>query len=888
MASSELDQLAAEAERLLDIAQRTLDIDAIDGAIECLSELEAQLRPMVNPNVSGNLASMRLARFEMLGRDARDDLDDAIAALSMLLELEPPGPPSRVYRMGALARALRMHYDAGGPPSDLDRAQDLLRSMLQLDIPDEIRVDVLNDLGGILRQLWEREGNEAYLVEARALLQESIAMAGNPLQLGAAHNRIGTLEFRRYQLTQRREFLDAALDQFERSVEAYPSDAPGRTEPLNNLAETLRLTGRLEPGGPGDRLTRAIAILRELIATPGIPALWQADRRHNLAVVLIERAELNDLQEAQTLLEQALEEPLVTGSSRATFRLTEANIARRLAEETGDEAQVERAVAALQAAAASDADLYVALTAARQLGDLHHERGASAASAAAFTRAVDLATAWYGGLAARATKEAWLTSVNQLPQSAALTLAACGDPDRAVKALEEMRTLILSERLELRGAQLDRLRAEGHGDLADRFAKAAAELDAARGDSGAEVSAESGLDVIVGEVRSIASFEQFLMRRPLEDLQPLAARRPIVYLVAGRYGGCALVIDGSRTCTVPLTAFEGGDEPLWNEMQRYFSRYDRRSTMPREWLAAMDRLCDWMGEAVMEPVLAALPGDSCTLIPTGVLSVLPWHAARLGDGGYVIDAASVAYAPSGQALLASRHPDAATGPLVAIVEPAAAGVSSLPGAVPEVTAISRHFTDVTRLPDAEATVAAVQDALPRGRCVHFACHGVARPDDPAQSFVLMADGPLTVAAIAGHAGGLAATDLVVLSACETAFAGLSTPDEVVSLPTAFLEQGAGSAIGSLWVAPDIATALLMTRLYWNWRTQGLHLPEALQDAQRWLRTATNREIVAWLRESAPDNQGHAELAAMRDDKPPDAKPFAHPVYWGAFVYIGRC
>jgi CHAT domain-containing protein/tetratricopeptide (TPR) repeat protein len=884
----DLDQLAAEAERLLDVAQRTLDIDAIEGAIERLSELEAQLRPSVNPSVSGNLASMRLARFEMLGRDAQGDLEDAIAALSMLLEREPAGPPSRVYRMGALARGLRMRYDAGGPLADLDRAQDLLRCMLRLEIPDEVRGDVLNDLGGILRQLWEREGNEAYLAEARALLQESAAMAGDPLRLGAAHNRLGLLEFRTYQLTQRRAFLDAALAQFERSVDAYPWDAPGRGEPLNNLAETLRLTGQLEPGSSGEHVTRAIAILRELIATPGMPALWQAERRHNLAVMLLERAELEDLQAAWALLEEALEEPLVRGSSRAAFRLTEAKIERRLLEETGDGAHAERAVAALEEAAASDADLYIALTAARQLGDLHHARGAIAASAAAFSRAVDLASAWYRGLAARATKEAWLTSVNQLPQSAAVTLAASGDPDGAVKALEETRTLILSERIERRSIQLDRLREEGHGDLADRLTKAAADLEAARGESGAEISAESGLDAIVGEVRSIAGFERFLMRRPLQDLHPLAARRPVVYLVAGRYGGCALVVDGSQTRGVPLPAFDDGDGPLWDEMERYFSRYDRRSTMPREWMAAMDRLCEWMGEAVMEPMLAALPSDSCTLIPTGILSVLPWHAARLGDCSYVLDATSVAYAPSGQALLASRHPDGASERLVAIVEPAAAGVRPLPGAAPEVAAISRHFTGVGRLADAEATVAAVQDALPRAACVHFACHGVARPNDPTQSFVLMADGPLTVAAIAGRAGGLAATDLVVLSACETALTGLSTPDEAVNLPSAFLEQGAGSAIGSLWVAPDIATALLMVRLYWGWRTGGLLLPEALQDAQRWLRAATNREIVAWLRESAPDNPGHLELAAQREHKPPEVMPFAHPVYWGAFVYIGRC
>jgi CHAT domain-containing protein len=180
-----------------------------------------------------------------------------------------------------------------------------------------------------------------------------------------------------------------------------------------------------------------------------------------------------------------------------------------------------------------------------------------------------------------------------------------------------------------------------------------------------------------------------------------------------------------------------------------------------------------------------------------------------------------------------------------------------------------------------ATAQAVLDALGSAGVVHFACHGVARPTQPTESFLLMAnDERLTVRALASRAGGRLSADLVLLSACETAVAGTVAIDEVVNFPTAFLELGASAAIGSLWVAPDEATALLMVRFYWSWRSNGLGLPEALAEAQRWLRDATNAEIVAWLRESAPDNTGNRRLAELRSRKAPNAQPYSNPAFSG--------
>ena len=46
--------------------------------------------------------------------------------------------------------------------------------------------------------------------------------------------------------------------------------------------------------------------------------------------------------------------------------------------------------------------------------------------------------------------------------------------------------------------------------------------------------------------------------------------------------------------------------------------------------------------------------------------------------------------------------------------------------------------------------------------------------------------------------------LATLSACETGVPGTRLPDEVVSLPSAFIRAGFAGAIGSLWTVRRIA------------------------------------------------------------------------------------
>jgi len=77
---------------------------------------------------------------------------------------------------------------------------------------------------------------------------------------------------------------------------------------------------------------------------------------------------------------------------------------------------------------------------------------------------------------------------------------------------------------------------------------------------------------------------------------------------------------------------------------------------------------------------------------------------------------------------------------------------------------------------------------------------------------------------------LSGTDLLVLSACETALGDLQGTEGVLGLQRAFKMAGVKQMIMSLWRVPDKETAELMTLFYQNW-LGGHSTREALRQAQ---------------------------------------------------------
>jgi hypothetical protein len=102
--------------------------------------------------------------------------------------------------------------------------------------------------------------------------------------------------------------------------------------------------------------------------------------------------------------------------------------------------------------------------------------------------------------------------------------------------------------------------------------------------------------------------------------------------------------------------------------------------------------------------------------------------------------------------------------------------------------------------------------------------------------------------------------------------------------------GVKTLVMSLWMVPNLTTAILKDRFYDDLLRRGLGRAEALRDAQHHVRTLTVGTIrETWLspdmiaRLAAGSREAQQDLAQQSNDH----RPFADPYYWGAFVCLGQ-
>jgi CHAT domain-containing protein len=76
-----------------------------------------------------------------------------------------------------------------------------------------------------------------------------------------------------------------------------------------------------------------------------------------------------------------------------------------------------------------------------------------------------------------------------------------------------------------------------------------------------------------------------------------------------------------------------------------------------------------------------------------------------------------------------------------------------------------------------------------------------------------------------------ATDIVVMSACDTFFDGNPRGDWLAELANGFFHAGARHVVASLWPVPDRATTALLKRFYQGTLKKGINVSAALRQAQ---------------------------------------------------------
>ena len=327
-------------------------------------------------------------------------------------------------------------------------------------------------------------------------------------------------------------------------------------------------------------------------------------------------------------------------------------------------------------------------------------------------------------------------------------------------------------------------------------------------------------------------------------------------------------------------------EPI-REYLRAYERYMKsRTDASYDRLGAeVEAVTAWLWEAGIGRLLEELrPAERVVLVPGGLLSFLPLHAAWTPDAArptgrrHLGDDIMVGIAPSARAIRESLARPMAAAAAGAVVVTAAPGEAP-PAAIAEAQLVAAALGTT---PLSGLTPEAVMGALVDAGIAHFATHGNADMNDPLASAVELGSGRQLTAG--DLLGGQVGVGLAVLSACETGVPGVHVIDELVGLPTAFLQAGAKGVVASLWPVPDTPTLELVFALYRQLRGQpATHAGVALREAQRFVRDTPRDEKLEVY--DNPEDWVPAEVSrTLRRSAalsgPTDLRD------WAAFTYIG--
>ncbi len=892
--------LSGRYERTGELGDLTRAIEAYEGAVARTAEGAPNLAMYL-----ANLGNGLIDRYKRTGE--LGDLTRAVEAYEGAVARTAEGSPGLAGRLTNLGNGLSDRYGRTGELGDLTRAIEAYEGAVARTAEGSPGLaGRLTNLGTGLSDRYGRTGELGDLARAIEAYEGAVARTadGSP-DLAGRLNNLGTGLSDRYGRTGELGDLARAIEAYEGAVTRSAEGAPNLAMYLTNLGTGL--SDRYERTGELGDLARAIEAYEGAVArtADGSPDL--AGRLNNLGNGLSDRygrtGELGDLARAIEAYEGAVART-ADGSPDLAGRLN--NLGTGLSDRygrTGELGDLARAIEAYRNGCrlGLESAREEALRAARNWGRWAAGRAIWDEAAEAYNYGMGAAEALFQAQVLRAERRTWLVAVRGLHAAAGYARAQIGELRGAAAALELGRARLLG--LSLARRLLEQLERERPA-LAEAYRAAAGQVEGLESGAlepppgasrhAALRGANQALQAAIEGIRGVEGYADFLVPPDWDDVaRAVRPGRPLAFVAATEWGGLALLVHAERGTAAAERVWLDLSEADLREMmtgpdekggwlggyqgwQRAYLAFQNavrqdcsRSPLvvawpalqraEQEWHATMERTLVALWPAVMEPLLGALEGlgaREATLVPLGLLALLPLHAAWHLDGEgkreYALDRVAFAYAPSAGALAHARAAaDAVSGErLFAVDNP----TGDLRYSAQEVAAAAAHFERCFVVAGDRATRNTALPALPSYDVWHFACHGVNNWSEPERSALFMHGGvPLAVADLRGLDGARAR--LAFLSACETGLIGTTLPDEVEGLAAGFLQVGAAGVVATLWSVADQSTAKMAERFYQNWKSDTMEPLQALVTAQQWLRRA-------------------------------DGGRWSHPYYWAAFALHG--
>ncbi|KAJ3512938.1 hypothetical protein NLJ89_g3235 [Agrocybe chaxingu] len=823
-----------------------------------------------------NYGTFLQTRGEHLGHipDLEEGAKHIQRAIGILIDSTTPSDVMALMAaLSNLGNVLQVLYRWTGRIEDLHRMITCYESALSITKKNDAeRASNLNHCGTAMMMHYKHFGDvqdayraNQYFIEALQCIPD--VHPSTPIYLGNYVNALHSLHVQ----TNDVEILNKAIEMNQKALRLLPENSPNKRTYIskqgNLLGSKQRFTKDFET------LDKALQHQEEALnLVPEDKFMERFSYLNNVATTLVERFRMSraieDISKAMKLIEEGIS--LVDdGSDRSTAIGNLAKAEYEYFTVFRDQGTQQRCVKHCREVVNSLAPLTVRFEATKVWIAATSQSTNGPEAQEANTAAVDLLSqlAWPG-----LSLSSQVNVLRAASQTACNTAAAAlhfGDVTRALKWLEQGRTIAWNQLLQIRSPlkDLEKQAPELARNITrlSQLLERGPEGDHLMDDSIPTLRVEKSPDFsrnaialerekLLNEARTLPGFENLMKGKEYAGFAAASNNGPIAVLNISTYRCDAIVMVSDRyPVNLPLEDFsleqaenlrvlmykalkeskrmQRGEQNVSDEIR--FGRSRRTNTdsdadaifryiLKELWVKVVQPVIDCLGIGVK--MLGDMP--HIYWCPTGPLTFLPLHAAGIYAADDDRETATISlldyvvssYTPSLSALHNIVYNSNAQRPqfkMLPVIQSGTPGQTPLPATLAELEIIRKYtgcFPDRIRvLAEEEAKIELVMSEMKRSSWIHLACHGRQDVDDPTKSGLHLHDGMLGLQDIIQNP--LPNADFVFLSACQTASGDVTNPDEAIHLAAGMLLAGFNSVIASMWSIGDSDAAIVADQVY---------------------------------------------------------------------------